>query len=787
MNLSERARKLNEAINQIGHIDGINQAGGLDEDQALLDLAENLLSQPPFQPGSQQERRLQARLARLALQASPQQAARHRRRYHFSTAMRVLGTVSLLVVFSMLVIFFFQHLLPQAATDTPQPLVLANMTPSAIAPIPEEIIPKNLAVVPDACTVNAPGTFLGEGLINTNIPKTFAGGGMVESGDFKFDLWLACDARYTSDLYPGSDDFSELNGLGLVVGYHYNGPKADGTLWDYAGFEPFVRQKSGASPVGSSMETYVEHGIQFSGEIVPDFSRQDTALRFVYFGQLPGGERYGATLSFVLQREADGYRPIDIQVRALSASELVNIENQDPSQLPFVTRSPIDQYPKIAAVREKLVAWQNSLIGQPGWVYVKTGVQSPHQGNTLYGGADAYTDESWYLLDEQSRAVASINQTTALDGSVLSQNVYQNGVGRDLTIGNTYENEPFALDFIGSLLIWLTSRARTGADFQLEEITWQGQNAWVFTNKDTFASPAKLDDQQEVIAVEGRDYVDPLTGAYLGHETYIFTAGGQEILSRRNINQVTERIEEPPAAIMALFSQEPKPYSPPAAVGNPPPLGFDPATAALRLRYNPGDDFKLPTYWVGDVYAGDYLLGRINFGWVPGGRCQRSSDGSRIAFLYDTQSNGENYSSEARWADLSDLETIFQPASQVDVHSITLFWSPVAPLFVFTGCLQDGSQCGLYLVDTTTNDVRFLSSAALSVWPIIWKPDGSQLALVDTTDREHRFYVISVDSGETIYEGIFDADKWQIPANSPAASWGVRIPRGSEEEGGCFK
>ncbi len=786
MKISERARKLNEAINHIDQFDSHDQAAAVSEDRALFDLAESLLSRPPFQPGPQQERRLQTRLAQLALQANPQQAARQRQRYHFSAAVRVVGTVALLAVFSLIVVFLFQNIPPQPAADTPQPLVLANATPSAVATIAKEIIPKNLAIIPDACALNAADTFLDENMFSGMLPKTFVGGGSVESGDFRFDLWLACDQRFSTDLGSGADDFSELNGLGILAGWRYDGPKEEGSLLDYAGFEPFVKESSTTAPIGSSLASFVESGIHLSNDIIPDFTKQDTHLRYIYFTQLPSGERTGAALSFTLKREEDGYRPVDIAISVLEADELAGIENQVGAPLPFATRSPIDGFPQMTDIRQKLQDWESSLLDQPGWLYIKTAV-SDTGTNMLYNGVSEYIDEGWYLLDENRQAVQMINQTTALDGRVLQQSIYQDGTSKNLTTSTSYNYTPTPMNLVDYIISKLTSQARTGEDWQPTETSWQGQTAWVFTDQDSFPSPTTLDDTDNVIAVEGHDYIDPLTGQRLGDETYIFTADGEEKLVRRNITLAMEHVDKPPAAVLALFDQELAPYSPPQAIGMLPPASFDAAQAKLSLTSQPGDYFDRPTFWVGDIFGDDYLLGRLNFGMVPGGRCQRSSDGSQIAILYETQSPQGDYNAEVQWFPLSDLENLKQPAPQLNALGRFIAWSPTDALFAISGCLQDGSQCGLYLVDTATNDVRFLSSAALSAWPIIWNPEGSQLALVDTRDDRYRFFVIDAVSGETIYEGFFDANKWQVPANSPAASWGIRIPHNSGEESGCFK
>ena len=787
MKISERAKMLIEALDQIGRFDNLDPATIATEDQALLKLAEGLLNRPPFQPRPQQERSLQSRLAQLALQANPQQAARQRQRYHSGAAMRVVGAVALLAVFSLFVVFLFQNIAPQPETDISQPLVLANTTPSPIVTMVEQIVPKNLAVVPDACEFRVEDTSIDTSVYNYPLPQSLVGGGSVKSGDFQFELWLACDPRYTSDISNGADDFSELNGLGLFAGWSYDGKKEDGTMWDFSGFEPFVQQSSGSSPVAASLSSFVERGIQFARDIIPDFSKQETNLRYIYFTQLPSGGRNGAALTFTLQREAEGYRPVDITVSALSAEELQNIENQDLNNLPFATRSPIDEFPQIAVVRQKLTDWESSLLSPAGWLYIKNLVKDSG-GNMLYGGIHEYIDEGWYQLDSERRAVRSINQTRTLDGRILQQSTYNNDVGFNLTMGTSYQYSPTPMSLINSLISRLTSQARTGQDWQPQEATWQGKTVWVFSGKDTFDEPLTLDAQPDVIAVEGRSYVDPLSGALLGDETYVFTVDGQQRLSRSSINQTTERIEQPPAEMMALL-QNPPPlsYAPPQAQGEPPPADFDLGTAKLTLNSYPGDDFNMPTFWVGDIYADDYLLGRLDFGAVPGGRCQRSSDGNTIAYLYEVHSNERLYSSQVAWVSLNDLSTVHKPAEQIEATGSSPSWSPSGSQFVFSGCHVDGTPCGIYRVDISDQSFRLLSTAATSAWPIIWNPDGSQLAVVDTRDDQHRFYVIDTTSGASVYEGFFNADNWQIPAESPAASWGVRIPHNSGEESGCFK
>lgn len=774
----ERAEKLSAAIDQISKNQKTEELDS-PEDHQIIDIANKLLSDPPFQPTLTQDQKLQNNLAQIALKANPQQARKEQFRRQRLFVLKTIGASIFLLAFTLGLFLLFREVVSKPFNQFPQPAGIATATTQPV------IIPQALKVVSAVCKLNAADTFLDENMVYPEIPQAFIGGGRVESGDFKFDLWLGCDERYNNDTPSTPDTFSEINGLGVFSAYSYNGPEQDGTLWDYAGFEPFIRQSSGVSPIGSGMQSFVIRGLQFSNDIIPDFTQQDTRLRYVYFAELPDGNRYGAALAFTLQRELEGYRPVDIDVTTLSAEELVNIENQEQSNLPFAIRNPIEDFTNLNTIRQRLEDWQNALISPAGWLYTHTAIED-HGNNTLYGDITNYINENWYYLDNNGRAIMSISQTSQPDGSILQQSVYANGLGRNLTFGTTYENDPVKLNFIKDLIETLTSQARSENNIYPQEVEWQGRNSWMFVSRDSFDEPVNLDNNGLVSAIESRKYIDLQTGERLGEETIITTTDGQEELQRRIINVSFTRIDSPSDTILALLQQPVGPYIPPEVEGTPVPAGFDPSSQKLRLISYPGDDFELPSFWVGDIYAGEYLLGRVNFGGVPGGRCQRSQNGSLIAYLFEMHSNTQPYSSQVKWLNLSDLTTIYQPPVDLKIISMSISWSPVQSVFAFNACLTDDSNCGLYLLDTETNTVRLVTTVAVSGWPIIWKPDGSQIALIDTRDNHHQLYVVNVNTGETVYQGIFDADAWQVPADSPVVAWGSDFPHSLDEQSNCF-
>jgi hypothetical protein len=792
---NERAVNLSDKIDQLLNGTQNTKAEDLPDDEQLLSLAGQLLSDPPFQPNPSLDQQIHHRLEMVAARANPHQAKTLHRHHQITLVLRTIVVFIFFVIFTFGLFKLYGAFLSTNNKITPQPAIALSATELALQvtvtqALPQmtatPIIPQALAVIREACNLNAADTFIGDHNNYPDLPKAFIGGGHVESGEFKFDLWLSCDDQYNNHQPSGADTFSEINGLGMVASWTYTGKAQDGTITDYTGFEPFIRQTSSSSPIGNTLQSILNNGIQFDNTIIPDFSQQDTHLRYVFFTELPDGARYGATMSFTLQREVEGYRPVDIQVNGLSTEELVNIENQDKNDLPFATRNPIENFPILNNIKTKLESWQNSLTNPPGWLYMKTTIED-YSGNTLYGGINNYINESWYDLDENGRSLRTITQISTIDGRVLQQSVYANGLGRNLTFNTSYNNSPTKLNLIQDLIETLTNQARSSEDLEPPILDWQGRAAWMFVSSDTFDEPVNMGNNRSVNAVEGREYVDMQTGERLGEETFIYTAEGGEELQWRSINTIYERIDSPPQQVLALLDQENGTYSPPVAQGIQPPEGFDPSSQPLKLLSYPGDDFELPSFWVGDIYAGEYLLGRVNFGGVPGGRCQRSQDGSLIAYINETQSNDEPYSSRVAWINLMDMTTIYQPSEDLSVRSMSASWAPIKPEFVLTACLQNNTQCGIYLVDTVTNTTRLLSTTAVSIWPIIWKPDGNQIAMIDTSDDQHRLFIIDVANGTTIYQGYFDAENWQVPINSPMADWGVTFPRNSDEETGCFK
>ena len=564
-------------------------------------------------------------------------------------------------------------------------------------------------------------------------PQALAGGGKVASDDFTFDIWLACDPSL-SRANPGGDRFSEIDGLGILTIWRYDGPAMDGKLTEFAGFEPFVQERGSTGPVSGGTANFGTTGVQFPVGVLPDFSQQDTRLRYQLKVRAPDGTLAGAALSFTLQRQASGYRPVNIQIEALSAEELQVAGGNAPGSPPFATVDPEELYPELKEVRQLLDRFSQPLRSAPGWIYTLVRREDP-DGNGLYGSLTTWTNENWYQIDTRG-----FNPGADLYNSLLT-------------------------------------RLRSGRAVNRTEGTRNRRPVLTFIFGDTRPESTEVDGNMTA-ALQKRDVIDRETGALLLSEMLHITPDGDERLVWRETNQLIERLDAPPAEVLELLGQEAGPYTPRPPEGTPAPPGFDPTHSLLSKRTIEGDDFERPSFFYGDIYAGSYLLGRVNFGSVPDGQCDRSADGSKLAFTYQTEDQqGWLTGSSLRWLDLSDVTAVHEPAPELRVTN-RVAWSPVGERIAFSACQGGQEACGLYLYDLPTGDVRLLNSAASTIWDVIWKPDGGQLAFVSTVADTYTLYVLDAASGEIIYQGVFDLDAWRPAANAPIDDWGIDIPRG---------
>jgi hypothetical protein len=647
-------------------------------------------------------------------------------------------------------------------------------TPETGLPAPaDEQAPTEIA--PEACAI--PLETLSESERRSffdSQPQALVGGGRAASGNFDFSLWLVCNSSFSRGL-AGGDDYSEIEGLGVLAFWTYRGPDMEGTLTEFSGIEPFVRESSGGGPVSSSYSGALVKGIQFPSGVIPDFSRSDSRLRYLVKVQTQNGGLAGAGLSFTLQPGSGGFQVVDVQVEPLADAELHTLESDPSASPPFPTQDAVGLYPELGELSDLLDRWQAPLLAGPGWLHILNRIEDP-AGNQMYGGLTEYYNDSWYQLDEGGLVIAFTNTYRSPDGQVLQQAYARNGEGVNLTMGSQNPFTPYRID-LGSELYDKVFRAlRAGQEIDRREITLDGRTAWLYSFGESFSPPVEIDGILTAALRQG-EAVDAQTGALLYSEMVRMIPDGAEQLVWRHTNQAVERSPEPPGEVLSLLGQEFKGYEPRPVTGTPAPTGFDASQSLLIMQMVPGDDFDHPSFWYGDIYAGDYLLGRVDFGSVPGGWCDRSADGSRLAFNYEAAPNETMVHAYLRWFELRDLESVHNPTPDLELRS-PVAWSPQGTLLAFSACNIE-NQCGLYVLDTKDDQARLVSAAAWTLWAPVWKPDGTQIGFYVPDEQGSRLYVVDVSSGDVIY-----------PSGDSGVSftgWEVEMPDGMSGFGRCEK
>ena len=212
----------------------------------------------------------------------------------------------------------------------------------------------------------------------------------------------------------------------------------------------------------------------------------------------------------------------------------------------------------------------------------------------------------------------------------------------------------------------------------------------------------------------------------------------------------------------------------------PPPDGFDDYRGRLLFHY-PGSyetDFaSIPV----NVFIDEYYLGQAVLGdpWMM--ICDRSPDGRRIAYA----SLFWRFSIQKpllRWFDLSALTGNAYAALETVAVSELAFAPDSARLAVFgypDSPKRNSAPGELYIIDLDLGSSISLINLG-DAKSLVWKPDGTQLALIArlyADSYEEQILVVDASSGTIVYNSPVDyqtggGGEW------PMVEWGVEFPVG---------
>ena len=394
-----------------------------------------------------------------------------------------------------------------------------------------------------------------------------------------------------------------------------------------------------------------------------------------------------------------------------------------------------------------------ALLTGPGWIYVQSDRTDTQQGGQMLPNGrqvpPQFFEYSWYQLNEQGNIHATITRQIDYSDQIYQEVVTQNGLSRNLTFSlenpapltTTYETD------WGYAAMAADAVAR-GASLTQVESTMEGNYAG------NFVLLLEEEDAQRGGKLQRYATFDPQTGRLLELSTWLDVPGGESELDSgsgllESMTLVTEqRVDQPPAEALALLEKPLPEYQPVPPQGEPLPPDFDLAHSLLTFQTFAGDDMMHPTFWYGDIYAdGIYLVGRVDFGAVPGGFCQRSPDGLKLAFDRATLENEAPAVHQLRWLDLHSPADVHAVLPELQLVSPPV-WSPGSDSLAFTAC--DAAQsCGLYTYETTSQALLRLAEDA-NATPPVWSPGGVEIAFQTGAGEAPQTVIVDAASGMVI-------------------------------------
>jgi RNA polymerase sigma factor (sigma-70 family) len=214
------------------------------------------------------------------------------------------------------------------------------------------------------------------------------------------------------------------------------------------------------------------------------------------------------------------------------------------------------------------------------------------------------------------------------------------------------------------------------------------------------------------------------------------------------------------------------------------PDEYDLGNSRLSFRFPVSTDPVSPTI-VSEIYADDYLLGRIPFTIPWDANCKRSIDGYKVVFSSNSSSTGSLASSAsgAYYFDLRAINDVYrlQPADNGAGGDFAI--SPDNHTVAFWGCGGKIDACGVYLHDLETHKWRKLTDNEEGARGFVWSPDGKTLVWMTAGEV---VIAMDVDSGEIVYLTNFSARNQAPPPQSPMQEWGISFPSKLTGLEGCI-
>lgn len=412
------------------------------------------------------------------------------------------------------------------------------------------------------------------------------------------------------------------------------------------------------------------------------------------------------------------------------------------------TPSYVNQ-PLLAKLQNLIQHRRTELLNGSGWIYVESDRTNTEQGGQMLPNGrqvpPQYLEYSWYQVDQQGNLLAAITRQIDYSEQIYQEIVTRDGISRNMTFSYEYTATlPMAYETDGGFTVAAGEALARGATLSQVE-----------NEEGRFVLLLEEEDAQRGGKLRRYAAFDPQTGRLLELSTWLdvpcedvseYECGAGQVEGM--ILLVEQWVDQPPADVLALFNQPLPEYQPLPPQGEPVPVDFDLAHSRLSFQTFVGDDFFNPTFWYGDIYADNsYLVGRVDFGAITGGFCQRSPDGMKLAFDRATLPSDAPATHQLRWLELNSPAEVHTTLPELQLTSPPV-WNPSSDSLAFSAC--DANQtCSLYSYNTLSGLIKHLSDGG-NATPPVWSPDGSQIAYQTGSDELPRTVVVDAASGNNI-------------------------------------
>jgi hypothetical protein len=299
------------------------------------------------------------------------------------------------------------------------------------------------------------------------------------------------------------------------------------------------------------------HGLTLPVGVFADWKAVDAQLRYAIKAQLSDGRIEGAVLTFTLQREPEGFRPVGMAMEPLSEAERAGLTGCEADEAPFPLLPLGEVYPELSQIAGLLKAGQDQITGDGGWIHwvVEESGQPETSPQLLRRGSY----DLWWLVDGQDLVIAWLAVVEDADGKLSAVVRAQNNYVDSLDNDGDGPMQPAHFPAVLNLMDDLVQQARTGKEIEQVEAVSEGRRVLVFTFREPYDPPVIKSGVDFAITERIEQYtVDAESGAYLSHAYYWGAEDGRRVLSSELRLTVQERVDRPPDEVLALF-EEPLP------------------------------------------------------------------------------------------------------------------------------------------------------------------------------------------------------------------------------------